>query len=59
MTPGLVQWVKGSSLATAAVEVLAVARIQSLAWDLPGAVGVAIRTDQITNDPFLSEHDDP
>ena len=51
--PGSGQWVKGSSVAAA------LARIQSLAWDLPGAVGVAIRTDQITNDPFLSEHDDP
>ena len=32
---GQAQWVKGSSMATA------VARIQSLAWELPCATGVA------------------
>ena len=34
--PGLAQWVKGSGIAAP------VARIQSLAWELPYAVGAAI-----------------
>ena len=37
LIPGQAQGVKGSGIATAA------ARIQSLAWELPHAVGVAIK----------------
>ena len=37
------QWVKGSSIATAVGWVTAVARIQSLAQELPYAAGVAIK----------------
>ena len=33
-TPGTVQWVKRSSIATAVAEVTAVAQIQFLAWEL-------------------------
>ena len=39
----LVQWLKGSGVATAAVEITAVARIQSLAHELPYAVGKEIK----------------
>ena len=38
MIPSPVQWVKGSSVATA------VAQIQSLAWECPYDMGVAIKT---------------
>ena len=41
--PGLAQQVKGSGVATAASWVTAVARIQFLAWELPYAVGAAIK----------------
>ena len=41
--PGPAQWVKGSSVATA-VTYVASAGIQSLAWELPYAVGVATKT---------------
>ena len=37
------QFVKGSSIATAVMKVTAVARIQSLPWELPYAVCVAIK----------------
>ena len=37
MLPGLAQWVKGSGVVTAT------AWIQSLAWELPHAIGVAIK----------------
>ena len=41
--PGLVQWVKGSGVAMAAVKVAAAAQICSLAQELPYAVGAAIK----------------
>ena len=41
--PDLVQWVKGSGIATAAAEVAAAAQIQSLAWELPCATGMAMK----------------
>ena len=41
--PGPVQWVKGSSIATAAAQVTATAQIQFLAQELPCATGVAIK----------------
>ena len=37
-----VQWIKGSGIATAVVQVAAAARIQSLAWELPHAASAAI-----------------
>ena len=40
--PRLAQWVKGSGIATAVVQVVAVAWIQSLATELPCAAGAAI-----------------
>ena len=40
--PGPTQWVKGCSIAAAVMEVAAVARTQSLAWELPYATGGAI-----------------
>ena len=40
--PSLVQWVKGSCIATAKAELVFVVQIQSLAWELPYALGVAI-----------------
>ena len=43
LTPGLVQWVKGSSIATAELEVTAVAHFQSLAEKLPYTMGAAIK----------------
>ena len=41
--PGLVQWVKGHGAAAAATQVPAVAQMQSLAGDLPHAMGAAIK----------------
>ena len=41
--PDLVQWVKGSSVVTGAVQVKAAAQTQSLVWELPYAAGVAIK----------------
>ena len=38
---GPVQWVKGSSIAAAVAQAAAVARIKSLAWELPQATGAA------------------
>ena len=43
MISGPAQWVKGCSMAAAAAQVSAAARIQSLAWELPYAKGVAIK----------------
>ena len=37
------QWVKGTGIAAAAVRVTVVAQIQSLAWELPYAMGEAIK----------------
>ena len=39
----MMQWVKGSHTAAAAVQVLAVVQLQSLAWELTNAAGVAIK----------------
>ena len=44
--PGPVQGVKGSGIAAAVADIPAVAWIQSLAQELPCAVGVAIKRDQ-------------
>ena len=43
LIPGLVQWVKGSGVATAVLQVEAVAQIWSLAWQCPYAVCAAIK----------------
>ena len=42
--PGLSQWLKGSSIASAVAQVAAAAQIQSLAQKLPYAAGVAIKS---------------
>ena len=47
MIPGLAQWIKKSSVAAAMVEVSAVAQIQSLAQELPYAVGAAIKLKKL------------
>ena len=49
--PGLVQWVKRSGLATAAV-VAAAAWRQSLAWELPYVAGAAIGKKKTKKDDF-------
>ena len=41
--PSPVQWVKGSSIAAPVAQVAATARIQSLAWELPYAMGVVMK----------------
>ena len=41
--PGPAQWVKGSTVATAATQVTAEAQLPSLAQELPYAVDVAIK----------------
>ena len=41
--PGVVQWVKGSGVATAVAQVVAVAWIQPLAQEFPYALGAAIK----------------
>ena len=41
------QWVKGSGIATAVAKVTAGVHIHSLTWELPYAVGVAIKNDTI------------
>ena len=43
MSPGLLQWVKGSCVATAAGRVAAAAVVQSLVQELPCAMGVVIK----------------
>ena len=43
LIPSLAQWVKGAGVAAATVWVAAVAPIQSLAWELPYAAGVALK----------------
>lgn len=40
---GQVQWIKGSDVGAAPVQVTTSVRIQSLAWELPRAVGAAIK----------------
>ena len=53
--PGLVQWVKGSGIAAAVVELAAVAWIRSLTWELPHAIGEAIKKKKkIINEEFPS-----
>ena len=42
-TPGPAQWVQGSSIAAAVVQVAAAAQIQFLSWDLPYATNVTIK----------------
>ena len=37
------QWVKGTSVAAALAQVAAMTWIQSLAWELPHAAGMAIK----------------
>lgn len=41
LIPSPAQWVKGSRIATAVAQVAAAARIQSLTWELPYAIGEA------------------
>ena len=41
--PGLAQWVKDPVLLQAVVQVVVVAPIQTLAWELPYAAGVALK----------------
>ena len=41
LIPGSAQWIKGSGIATAVVQVTAVAWIQSLTWEIPCAAGAA------------------
>ena len=43
--PVVMQWVKGSRVATAVVQFAAVAWIQSLAQELPYAAGAAVKTN--------------
>ena len=43
MIPGPAQWVKIWGVAAAAAQVAAVAQVQSLAWELPCAMGMAIK----------------
>ena len=43
LIPSLAQWVKGYSVAIAMVQVAAMAQIQSLAQELPCAMGAAIK----------------
>ena len=45
--PGMAQWAKGSGVATAAAQVIAVARIQSLAQELPYAVVAAVKLKKL------------
>ena len=42
----MMQWFKGSGIAIAVVWVTAVTRIQSLIWELPYNVGVAIKLEE-------------
>ena len=51
--PSLAQGVKGSSVAAAEMWVTAAAQIQSLAWDLPCAVGVAIKKSPSSDRCFI------
>ena len=46
MVPRLAQWVKGSDVATGVALVAATAQIQSLAQELPYAVGIAIKNKE-------------
>ena len=48
MTLRLAQGVKGSGVAAAAAQVAAMAQIQSLAQELPCAVGAAIKKEKNT-----------
>ena len=41
--PSEMQWIKGSGVAVAVVQVTAAAQIQSLAWELPYTAGVATK----------------
>ena len=43
LIPGPEQWVKRSCVATRLTQVTAAARIHSLAWELPCAMGVTIK----------------
>ena len=45
--PGLAPWVKVSGIAAAAVWVPAAAPIQSLAQELPNAMGAAIKKEKL------------
>ena len=43
MISSLAQWLKESIIAAATAQVAAVARIQSLVWELPCVMGAAIK----------------
>ena len=47
LIPAQVQWVKGSGLVTAEVQITAVAPIQFLAWELPYAMDAALKKKKI------------
>ena len=49
LSPGPVQWVKGSGVAVAVAWVVTEAWIQSLAQELSYAMGLAIKTNKQTN----------
>ena len=53
LIPSQAQWVKGSGVAAAAVCVVAEAKIQSLARELPCSLGMAIKLKK-TNKEFPS-----
>lgn len=46
------QWAKGSSVAAAVVLLTAAAQIQSLTWELPYIMGVAIKKKKETNSVY-------
>jgi len=46
LVPGLACWVKGSGIATTVALVAVVAQIQSLAWELPYAIGAAMKKEK-------------
>ena len=52
-TPGPVRWIKGSSIALAAAYVAAVARIQTLAMELPYTLGSDIKKMEGAGGPYM------
>ena len=47
LIPGQIQWVKGSSIASAVAQFTDVAQIHPLAWELPYAASAAITKSKI------------
>ena len=50
--PSEMQWIKGSGVAVAVVQVTAAAQIQSLAWELPYTAGVAAKKKDVMFLPY-------